>query len=250
MDNLILIPARGGSTRVRNKNTRLLGRMPLLAHVVRAAIESQSGRVIVSTNSESIAAVARDYGAEVPFKRPEHLVTATATSLAAILHALMWLKENENWVPQFIAFCPPTNPFIQPRTIERMSAILVRHPQMNSIVTVTTPKTHPFRIVGLRRDNSLEIGIVELEGKTIKDIERSQDWPEVWEGSPACRLSRSKFFFDLITDEEDPYELQGKTYDPENVIGYKISNIEAFDIDNEEDFTVAQSIMAFRGAKH
>ena len=93
-NNLILIPARSGSTRVRNKNIRLLGGKPLIAYAIEEALRSKSGRVIVSTNSSQIADISLQYGAEVPFFRPEELSAETASSLSALLHALIWFKEN------------------------------------------------------------------------------------------------------------------------------------------------------------
>ena len=66
-NNLILIPARSGSTRIKNKNIRLLGGKPLIAYAIEEALRSKSGRVIVSTNSSQIADISLQYGAEVPF---------------------------------------------------------------------------------------------------------------------------------------------------------------------------------------
>jgi CMP-N-acetylneuraminic acid synthetase len=83
---LILNPARAGSTRVPNKNVRQLCGKPLLGHVIDAAIRANCARVIVSTNSEEIAAVAKKFNAEVPFLRLSNLA-ATSTSLSTILHA-------------------------------------------------------------------------------------------------------------------------------------------------------------------
>src|SRR3989339_1997589 len=145
MYNLILIPARAGSTRVNNKNLRLLGDKPLIAYAIESAIASGAGRVIVTTNSDAIAAEARKWGAEVPFLRPDDLSTATASSLSAIVHAVDWLRRNENWIPELLAFCPPTNPFRSALTIKNMIGKLAGSDTVNSIVTITKPATHPFK---------------------------------------------------------------------------------------------------------
>jgi CMP-N,N'-diacetyllegionaminic acid synthase len=240
MNNLLLIPARGGSTRVIDKNIRMLGGKPLLAHTVENALQADSGRVVVTTNSEEISEIAVKYGAEVPFMRPENLSTATATSISAIIHTLLWFKDNENWQPDLLAFIPPTNPFTQPVTIRNMFLRLQEKKNSNSIVTITKPKTHPFRIVKQLEDGTIENGIIPLDGKTINDIERSQDWPVVWEGSPACRLSRTSYFMDRIEKAEDPYGIRSKTFDNQNCLGYEISEKEAFDIDDASDFLMAE----------
>lgn len=236
--NLILIPARSGSTRVKNKNLRELGGKPLLAHVIKNALASEAGRVVVSTNSKEIADVALKCGAEVPFMRPEALSTATSSSLSTILHALDWFKSEGKWTPEFISFCPPTNPFLNPMSLRKMVEMLQKHPERNSIVTVTEPKTHPFRIVKLHSDGKLENGIVEIDGKTINDIERSQDWPKVWENSPACRMSRTQYFYPMLS-QKNWIEHSGKTYDVENAMGFAVPSLEAMDIDTEEDFEMA-----------
>ncbi|MEE8114856.1 MAG: acylneuraminate cytidylyltransferase, partial [Nitrososphaerales archaeon] len=91
--HLILIPARSGSTRVHNKNLRNLGGKPLLSYAIESAVavkELLQARVIVSTDSEEIAAVARQYGAETPFLRPKELSRSEASSLSVVLHALDW----------------------------------------------------------------------------------------------------------------------------------------------------------------
>ena len=241
-ENLVLIPARSGSTRVPNKNLRLLGGKPLVAHITETAVKSGSARVVVSTNDDAIAAVATACGAEVPFRRPPELATASASSLSAILHALDWFDRNEGWRPALVAFCPPTNPFTSARTLAEMFARLERDARVNSIVTITQPRTHPFRIVCAKPDGTLENGCVAIDGKTINDFERSQDFPEVWEGSPACRMTRGSFFESLMARGVDFARTPGKTYDARRFIGYEISQLEATDIDDAKDFELAESV--------
>jgi CMP-N-acetylneuraminic acid synthetase len=248
MSLLILIPARGGSTRVRNKNLRELYGKPLLGHVIEAAMRADCGRVIVSTNSEEIAAVAQKFDAEVPFLRPSDLATATSSSLSTILHALKTLRTQGDALPEILAFCPPTNPMIRPETIRAMFEVLRSKPAFNSVVTITRPRTHPFRIIRQMENGQIINGIIEIDGKTVNDIERSQDWPAVWEGSPACRMTRARYFGDLIEKASDPLSLTGKTYDVANCLGYEIPPEEAFDIDEEMDFVTAEGLLS--GSRH
>jgi CMP-N-acetylneuraminic acid synthetase len=240
MTRLILIPARSGSTRVPNKNLRLLGDKPLLAHVVDSAVRSGAARVVVSTNDDAIAAVARDHGAEVPFRRPPELATANASSLSVVLHALDWLGRHESWRPELVAFCPPTNPFTKPGTLSAMFDRLHEESRVNSIVTITEPRTHPLKIVCERSDGTLDNGCVAIGGKTINDFERSQEFPVVWEGSPACRMTRGRYFESLLSRGVDLSRLPGKTYDASCFVGYRISRLEAMDIDDAEDFELAE----------
>ncbi|MFH0809610.1 MAG: hypothetical protein V2A77_03950 [Pseudomonadota bacterium] len=190
MEKLILIPARSGSTRVKNKNIRILGDKPLMAHFIQTALQSRSGRVLVSTNSKEMVEIARQCGAETPFLRPSELSNAQAPSVWTIFHAIRWFKEHENFSPPFIAFCPPTNPFLRAASIINMFHILAQHPEVHSIVTIMSPKTHPCRIVFQASDGKLVVGGLRLENQSIFDFTRTQDWPAVWEGSPAFRLTR------------------------------------------------------------
>jgi|TARA_B100001971_G_scaffold172175_1_gene164734 hypothetical protein len=117
-------------------------------------------------------------------------------------------------------------------------------PEVNSIVTITQPKTHPFRIVRPSRDGHLEIGIVAIDGKTIIDIERTQDWPRVWEGSPACRMTRAHFFRDILDMHPGVCTAAGKTYDINSCIGYEVNGIESFDIDDKSSWKVGEAILS------
>lgn len=236
VDNLILIPARSGSTRVANKNIRELGGKPLVIHTIESSLDSTSGRVVVSTNSKEISSITRLSGAEVPFLRSDELSTAEASSLAVIYHTLDWFRDNEQWVPDLVIFCPPTNPFLRSNTIRKMVERINGRPNVNSIVTITKTSSHPFKIVQEQPDGRLKNGVVAIDGKTINDIERSQDWPEVWEGSAACRTTRTSYFIQNRNDRSH------KTYDVDNFIGFKISNEEACDINNPLDFLIAESI--------
>ncbi|WP_225369103.1 acylneuraminate cytidylyltransferase family protein [Serratia marcescens] len=89
MSNLAIIPARGGSKGIPKKNIKEIAGKPLIAWSIEQALNSSSiDRVIVSTDCEDIAAVAREYGAEVPFMRPAHLANDTAATEPALLHTL------------------------------------------------------------------------------------------------------------------------------------------------------------------
>ena len=95
---LALIPARGGSKGIPRKNIRNFAGYPLIAWSIAAAKQSEFvTRVIVSTDDEEIAAVARESGAETPFLRPAELAQDKTTDLPVFEHAIQWLEENENY---------------------------------------------------------------------------------------------------------------------------------------------------------
>ena len=114
-----LIPARSGSKGVPNKNIRHIGGTPLIAYSIAAALKSTLiDRVIVSTDSEEYAELARSYGAETPFIRPKDISGDLATDVEFFKHTIDWLQENENFVPEYLVHLRPTTPFRNAKIID------------------------------------------------------------------------------------------------------------------------------------
>lgn len=112
---IAIIPARGGSKGVPKKNIKLLGGLPLIAYSIRTALKVPGVvRALVSTDSEEIAAIAKEYGAFVPFLRPEAYSGDHATDFDVMKHALDWLQTNEGAVPDLIIHLRPTTPLRDP----------------------------------------------------------------------------------------------------------------------------------------
>lgn len=115
---LAIIPARGGSKGIPRKNVRLLAGKPLIAHTIEHAHQARSvDRVVVSTDNPEIAAVSKQYGAEV-VKRPADLATDTATSESALLHTLDYLQQTEGYEPDIVVFLQCTSPLMLPEDID------------------------------------------------------------------------------------------------------------------------------------
>lgn len=142
-----LIPARGGSKGIARKNLACLAGVPLIAHTIESARKAVSlDRVIVSTNDEEIAAVARNLGAEVPFMRPAELAEDTTPDLPVFVHALEWLERHEGYVPTFIAHLRPTSPFRTAQHIDEAVSLLRDHPDADSVRSVAVPSETPFKM--------------------------------------------------------------------------------------------------------
>lgn len=111
---LAIIPARGGSKGIPDKNIRLLGGKPLIAWTLEAAQDSKYiDRCIVSTDSERIADVAKDWGGDVPFLRPEHLARDDTPGMAPVFHAMDKFPEYD-----IVVLLQPTSPFRLSRDID------------------------------------------------------------------------------------------------------------------------------------
>jgi N-acylneuraminate cytidylyltransferase len=108
-----VIPARGGSKRIPRKNIKLFSGRPIIVYSIIAAIETRLfDRIIVSTDDEEIAAVARDAGAETPFTRPASLADDHTGTVAVIAHAVEWLSARGQ-SPEFVCCIYPTAPFLR-----------------------------------------------------------------------------------------------------------------------------------------
>lgn len=106
-----LITARGGSKGIPGKNIKVLGHQPLIAYVIQDGLQAKLvDKVIVSTDAEEIAEVAKQYGAEIPFIRPAELALDTTPSIDVVIHAVQFLEEKGEF---FDAVCllQPTSPF-------------------------------------------------------------------------------------------------------------------------------------------
>ncbi|MEP2791427.1 MAG: pseudaminic acid cytidylyltransferase, partial [Kangiellaceae bacterium] len=106
-----IIPARGGSKRIPRKNIKLFHGKPLIAYSIEAAIASNCfDKIIVSTDDEEIASVAKQYGAEVPFVRPNKIADDYATTMDVIRHAICWLTDRSIKV-EYVCCIYATAPF-------------------------------------------------------------------------------------------------------------------------------------------
>lgn len=144
---LALIPARSGSRRVLNKNVRRLSGKPLIAYTIEAALASRFiDRVVVSTDSPSIAALARRYGAETPFLRPKALATADSTEYEFHRHALTYLTDSEGYEPELIVNLYPTSPFRKATTIDRAIQMIRRDSSAHSLRSVRLCSEHPHKM--------------------------------------------------------------------------------------------------------
>ncbi len=144
---LALIPARAGSKGIPRKNIRLFAGYPLIAWSIAAAKRSELvTRVIVSTDNEEIAAVAREYGAETPFLRPAEFAQDQSTDLPVFEHALKWLEEVEGYRPEVIVQLRPTSP-IRPRSmVDDAIHILLAHKDADCVRGVVPAGQNPFKM--------------------------------------------------------------------------------------------------------
>ncbi len=176
MNIIGIIPARGGSKSIPLKNLKSFYGKPLIAWSIISAKQSGLSRVIVSTDSPEIAAVAKEFGAEVPFMRPEELAGDTMGIEPVLKHAYEWLRDNESYTADALMLLQSTSPLRQTFHIDAMLDIFKAH-DVDSVVAVNqTPANHtPYWT--LTRGES---GAVSLWGNVpLRNIlTRRQDFPQ------------------------------------------------------------------------
>jgi len=169
---LVIIPARGGSKRISNKNIRNFLGKPLIAHtILQAKSNKLIDRVIVDTDSPKIASVAKKYGAEAPYLRPKHLAGDKAQVVEAIIHLLNRLKKDEGYAPTHIVILQTTSPLREHRDIQACWNLMKR---TNASTVLTIAPTHP-RLYYL--DNKSNIILANKKTSKSSNI---QQWPPAY----------------------------------------------------------------------
>ncbi len=144
---LALIPARGGSKGIPRKNIRNFAGYPLIAWSIAAGLQAHTvNRVIVSTDDEEIARLAREYGAETPFLRPSELAQDRTTDLPVFEHALKWLEEIEGYKPQIVIQLRPTSPIRPKDCVDSAAKILFDHPEADCVRGVVPAAQNPHKM--------------------------------------------------------------------------------------------------------
>lgn len=228
MNILAIIPARGGSRGIPHKNIRSFGGRPLIAHTIAVAKQSRSiTRIVVSTDSESIARVARKYGADVPFLRPPELAGDESKVSDAIIHLLTKLKEAGHYEPEYIVLLQPTSPLRTAADIDGAVAVLFKR-QAKAVVSVCP--TEPLVFTKDRNDLLRVVSSTEF----LKSSNRQALPPTYKLDGSMIYAIRTKTF------------LKERTFLPRGTIGYVIERWRAIDLDEPQDFVVGELVYRHR----
>lgn len=230
MKVVALVCARGGSKGLPGKNIRPLAGKPLIAWAIDAArAVDRVSRVIVSTDSEEIAAAARDAGADVPFVRPAELARDDSPEWLVWRHALTYLRTTDGAYPDALLVVPPTAPL---RAREDLDLCLDEFATGRADVVITVSDAHRspyFNMVAVAPD-----GAVRLVIPPETQVTRRQDVPTVYDmatvgyaASPAFVMESAGIFAGRVRHVRVPAE-------------------RALDIDTELDFRIAECLLASR----
>lgn len=226
MNILGLIPARGGSKGIKNKNLVPLNGRPLIAYTCRAAKGSRLlSRVILSTDDRRIAAFVGKAGIEVPFLRPKQLAKDTSPMIAVLRHALAQLQSKERYRPEAVLLLQPTSPLRTARHIDDAIRLFLKT-KADTLVSVTEVP-HQFLPGSLMKEKGGRLRAIAKGAMVL----RRQDKPALLaRNGPAILIVRRRWI------ERD------RLYGPK-VVGFRMDKSESIDIDDRFDLAVAGALL-------
>jgi CMP-N,N'-diacetyllegionaminic acid synthase len=227
-----LIPARHGSKRVPGKNVRLLNGHPMLAYTIAPAVASGVfDAVIVSTDSEETAAIARHYGAEVPFLRPAALATDTSPDIEWVEYTLRELGgQGRRW--EAFSLLRPTSPFRTPATIQRAWRQFTSDPDVDSLRAVELCAQHPGKMWVV--DGSRMRPLLE------QPEPRTQPWHSTpYQALPRVYVQNASLEIAWTRVPLEKHTIAGDVFMPFITEGY-----EGFDINDPHDWMIAERLIA------
>lgn len=221
-----VIPARGGSKGVPRKNIKLLAGKPLIAYTIEQALESKYiDRTIVSTEDDEIANISRQFGAEVPFLRPEHLAGDQVATVDVLLHAINWLDEMELYSFDILVLLHTTTPL---RAVEDIDACIeiLKDTNADNIFSVTEAHRNPY------------FNMVEVDERGKVQL--------IKQGSFTSRQSAPKVYdmnSSIYVWWKERFKKSVKIFMDNSRI-YIMPKQRSVDIDDDIDFKIAEMIMA------
>lgn len=229
MNILGIIPARGGSKGLKNKNILDFNNKPLISWSILSA--KKSGifkRLIVSTDSKKIAKISKKYGAEVPFLRPNNISGDNAKSSDLVIHAINFYK-NKKIIFDYVFLIEPTSPLREVKDFKSCFNLIKRN-KVKSLVTVSKVKSqHPSFLYKVYKKNKIK-PYLDLKEKEI----RRQD-------------IKSLYFLDgtLYCSEVETF-LKNKTFYHKNTSAIIVPDWKSIEIDNYYDFRIAEFLMTLK----
>lgn len=226
-----LIPARSGSKRVRNKNVRSLGGHPLIAYAIRSAIDSGVfSSVIVSTDSEEFANIARHYGAEIPSLRPPEISTDTSPDIEWIEYTLKQLVA-EGRDSDCFSILRPTSPFRQADTIQRAWKNFLEQEGVDSLRAIEKCHEHPAKMWVVRGERMFPL---------LPFGPKEQPWhssqyptlPEVYIQNASLEIAWSRVIF------------EDRTIAGNVVMPFITNEHEGLDVNTEYDWALVEMMVA------
>ena len=233
-----IITARAGSKGIPGKNLKLLGGRPLIDYTIDAANDTPLDRLILSTEDEKIADVARQLGCEVPFMRPAELARDETPHLPVIVHAVQWMRDHANYVPDIVLTLQPTSPLRSSADIAAALRMLELS-DADSVVSVNAvaAHAHPMRMLRVGADG---LATLFVTGDPVrKRVNRRQDLPQAYVMNGAVYACRTDV---LLAGEPSLFG--------DRVVAYPMPVERSISIDTPEDWEEAERQLANQPKDH
>ncbi|SFB30274.1 acylneuraminate cytidylyltransferase family protein [Algoriphagus aquimarinus] len=226
---LATICCRGGSKGVPNKNLRLMHGIPLIGHTIVQAQQSELiADLIISTDSQQIADTAKEFGAKVPFMRPDDLASDSASKWPVFIHALEFYEKEYGVEVEYLVDLDVTVPLKTPLDIDGAIQLALDNPSTEVVITGYEPERNPyFNMMEIRED-----GLAEIVKKSEKPIVRRQDAPDVYSLSPAAFVIKKSALYNYPHWSKAPCRI------------FPIPRERAIDIDSLLDFELVEFLMS------
>ena len=227
MEIIAIVPARLGSKSIKNKNITKLGKHPLLAYSIMAAgLSSYIDKVVVSTDSEEIATISKEYGAQVPFLRPVEISQDYSTDMEFFEHFISFNKKNKIEIPDFIVHLRPTTPLRNISVLDRGIELLLQNNKATGLRSVYPSSISPYKVF-------------KMEGFFLKGFFPDDSRNEYY------NLPRQEFpqtytpngYVDIIKIST----IKSGVLHGSKILGYKVDHVP--DIDTPEDFIYAEECL-------
>ena len=225
---LATICCRGGSKGVPGKNIKLLKGKPLIAHTIEAAKGSSLiDDLIISTDDEEIAAVAKQYGANVPFMRPNDLATDTASKWPVFIHAVEAYERLTGKTVEYLVDLDVTVPLKTAQDIDGAIRLAMNNTDTDVVITGYEPERNPYFNMMEVKEN----GFAEIVKMGEKPIVRRQDAPQVYSLTPAAYVVRKSALYEFEHWSKAKCRI------------HPIPRERAIDIDTDIDFKIVEFLM-------
>jgi len=231
---LAIIPARGGSKGIRNKNLKLLAGKPLIQYTIDAVKGSKLiTRTILSSDSLEIINYCKEEGIEAPFVRPKKLAQDDTSMLEVVIHTLSFLKEKENYIPDYIILLQPTSPLRTSKHIDEALLLLVNSDADSIVSVIEVP--HNFN----------PYSVMKLDGNYIKPYLEYDERLNIRQMKPKFFARNGPavlaFSYECVINKKSMYG--------DKILPYFMNREESIDIDSELDLLFAEFLIKSRYAK-
>ncbi len=231
-----IIGIRSGSKGVPDKNIRPLNGKPLVGWILETAQKSKHiNRLIVSTDSEQYAEVARSFGAETPYLRPSKLAQDTSPEFEYVKHLISWLEKNDGYVPDIVVRMMATVPLQEPEDLDVVIEMLLADENVDSAVVISEARQHPvkaLKIIPDEKGGSKLVTYFSESGRDVTPLARQKYEKAYFRANVIACRARVIGETDSLTGDRVKYHI--------------IPQWRAIDIDSPADFFTIEQLMRRR----